>query len=64
VVPTWRVASSAFVTSGRATEICVWPERWISGSATPSWSTRSRMMSMERSTASFVTSDCLVGLAS
>ncbi len=39
------------------------PERWISGSATPSWSTRSRMMSSERWIASPVTCENFVGLA-
>jgi hypothetical protein len=44
------------LTPGRPTEICFCPRRWISGSATPSWSTRSRMMSIERSIAAGVTS--------
>ena len=39
------------------------PERCKLGSATPIWSTRLRMMSSERSIASPVTADCLVGLA-
>ena len=39
------------------------PVRWISGSATPNLSTRSRMMSIVRCTDSLVTCDCFVGLA-
>jgi hypothetical protein len=35
-------------TSGSATLICLLPACWISGSATPSWSTRSRMTSIAR----------------
>ena len=38
------------------------PERWISGWATPSWSTRLRMMSIARSSDSVSTFDCAVGL--
>jgi hypothetical protein len=52
------------LTSGSPTAIWSRPERWISGSETPSWSTRSRMMSIERLTASWVTLGCAgVGLA-
>jgi hypothetical protein len=62
VVPTcWR-ARSAFCTSGSPTEICSCPERWISGSDTPSASTRLRIVSIASSTACGVTSGtCGVG---
>ena len=40
--------------SGRATLICSEPDCWISGSATPSWSTRSRMTSIVRCSVSLV----------
>jgi hypothetical protein len=63
VVPTCEAASSAFLTSGSDTSIWSAPERCRLGSATPIWSTRLRMMSSERSMASPVTADCLVGLA-
>src|SRR5207253_1637356 len=45
------------LTAGRSTVIvCGFPpEVWIRGSATPSWSTRSRMMSTARARASWVT---------
>jgi hypothetical protein len=53
------------VTSGRPTEIWFSPERWISGSETPSASTRSRMTSIARSSACWSTTGCCgVGLAS
>jgi hypothetical protein len=42
-------------TSGRPTEICSSPERWISGSETPSASTRLRIVSIASSTAWGVT---------
>src|SRR4051794_10553392 len=42
-------------TPGRPTAIWSRPARWISGSETPSWSTRWRMMSTARSRASWVT---------
>ena len=50
--PTWSIASCAFWTFGSPTEIWVSPIRAISGSETPSVSTRSRMMSIARSTSS------------
>jgi hypothetical protein len=50
------LARSGFCTSGSPTEIWVWPARWISGSATPSESTRLRIVSMASSTACGVTS--------
>ena len=45
-------------------ETWIWsePVRLISGSATPSWSTRSRMMSIARFSESGVTADWRVGL--
>jgi hypothetical protein len=46
VVPTWSFARWAFLTSGRLTEICSDPARWISGSETPSASARLRIVSM------------------
>ena len=56
-------AWSAFFTPGSETSIWSEPVRWISGSATPNLSTRSRMMSIVRWIDSLVTCDCFVGLA-
>jgi hypothetical protein len=63
-VPTCCWAWSAFLTSGSETSIWFSPERWISGSATPRLSTRSRMMSIVRSMDSEVTLLNFVGCAS
>ncbi len=62
VVPTSFSARDVFWTLGRPTEIWLPPSVWISGSATPSWSTRWRMMSTARVSASwFTTGVCAVG---
>ncbi len=62
MVPTCSIARSTFCTSGRPIEICVAPERWISGSDTPSASVRLRIVSIESSIACGVTSGtCGVG---
>ena len=58
MVPTVSIARLAFLTSGRSTSIWSVPAFWREGSATPSWSTRSRMMSTERWMASEVTFGC------
>jgi hypothetical protein len=57
-LPTDLIARWAFLVPGRPTEIWSEPERWISGSETPSASTRLRMMSIARSIASLVTCGC------
>ena len=56
MVPTCSMARSAFCTSGRPTEIWSRPERWISGSDTPSASVRLRIVSTASSSACWVTS--------
>ena len=62
MVPTCSIARSAFCTSGRPTEIWSRPERWISGSETPSESVRLRIVSIASSTACGVTvGTCGVG---
>ena len=65
MVPTCSMARSALSTSGSATVIWLAPERWISGSETPSASVRRRMVEIASSTACGVTSGTLgVGRAS
>ena len=62
MLPTCSRARSAFWTSGRPTEIWRAPARWISGSETPSESTRLRIVSIASSTDCGVTSGtCGVG---
>jgi len=62
VEPTCAIARSAFSTSGRPIEIWSGPERWISGSETPSASVRLRIVSSASSSASGVTvGTCGVG---
>ena len=54
------LAGAVALTALRAVQVPA--ERWIWGSATPSWSTRLRMMSIARLIESPVTFVCLVGL--
>ncbi len=56
MVPICSVARLALETLGRPISIWSWPTREISGSETPSESTRSRMISIARSMSSWVTS--------
>jgi len=63
-LPTSFSARAALLTSGSPTTISLPPERWISGCATPSLSTRLRMMSMARLSDSSSTFACAVGLPS
>jgi hypothetical protein len=61
-LPTCSCARVVLLTFGRETVISSSPERWISGCATPIWSTRLRMMSIARFSDSVSTFDCAVGL--
>jgi hypothetical protein len=62
VVPTCCSARAAFCTSGRPIEIWSAPERWISGSETPSASVRFLIVLIASSIASGVTrGTCGVG---
>ena len=61
-MPTCWMARSAFFTAGRPIEIWSRPERWISGSDTPSASVRLRIVSIASSSACWVTTGtCGVG---
>ena len=61
-MPTIFSARATSLTSGSPTEMSP-PAVWICGSETPSWSTRWRMMSTARWSASWVTTGvCAVGL--
>ena len=62
-MPTCLIASARLAAFGSATAIWLSPVRWISGSATPSWSMRLRMTSIARSSASGVTGVVFDGLA-
>ena len=60
--PTCWIARSEFCTSGRPIEIWSLPERWISGSDTPSASVRLRIVSSASLSACGVTvGTCGVG---
>jgi hypothetical protein len=62
VEPTCSIARWALSTSGRLIVIWSVPRRATSGSETPNWSIRSRMISIARSMSSPVTSfTCPVG---